>query len=406
MKRLRCGSSAAVVAVLFSASANALGPFEPDLQIQSMSAPASAVAGAEIQVAVRFINRGVGGADSFMAELWLEEQVVGRPPLATARWSVRNLSPGDDVLERRILRVPATLAAGAYSLRVFADRDLELTESDESNNVAVRAIQVTAAPPGSTAPPSVPAGPGTMVAPPRDLRTDLAVESMTPSETSALPGGRVTVQARIANRGNTTTVASSASLVLRPRTGSAQLLQTIGVPRLQAGRTHATAFVASLAATVAPGAYTLAVKADSDNAFTESDEGNNEATVEFTVAGPDLQGCSSLRVTPGSVRPGGTIAIYACIQNLGSAEAPSVPFRLVLSASRRLDSPRVLRQSAGGEPLAIRGFLNLNWSNVVVPADLTPATYYLGVLIDPDGRIAEVNERNNTHGPLALEVTP
>jgi subtilase family serine protease len=406
MKRLRCGFVAVVVAVLFSAFANALGPFEPDLQIQSMSAPASAVAGAEIQVAVRFINRGVGGAGSFMAELWLEEQVVGRPPLATARWSVRNLSPGDDVLERRVLRVPAILAAGAYSLRVFADRDLRLTESDESNNVAVRAIQVTAASPGSTSPPSVPAGPGTMVAPPRDLRTDLAVESMTPSATSALPGERITVQARVANRGNVTTVASSASLLLRPRTGSAQVLQTVSVPRLSGGAAHALFFSSGLAATLAPGTYTLAVKVDPDNAFAESDEGNNEATVELTVAGPDLEGCGALRVTPGSVRPGGGIAITACIHNIGTAESPTVPYRIVLSASRTLDSPRVLRQSAGGTPLAPRNTMSINLNGVTVPADLAPATYYLGVLVDPDGRVAETNERNNTIGPLALVVAP
>ena len=406
MKRLRCGFVAVVVAVLFSAPAGALGPFEPDLQIQSVSAPASAVAGAETQVAVRFINRGAGGAESFMAELWLEEQVVGRPPLATARWRVRNLSPGDDVLERRVLRVPATLAAGAYSLRVFADRDLELTESDESNNVAVRAIQVTAAPPGPTTPPSVPAGPGTMLAPPRDLRTDLAVESMTPSATSALPGERITVQARIANRGNVTTVASSASLLLRPRSGADHILQTVGIPRLAAGASQHAAFSARLDLAVTPGTYTLVVKADSDNAFPEVDEANNQATVEFTVAGPDLAACGSLRVTPGSVRPGGGIAISACIQNIGTAESPSAPYRVVLSASRTLDSPHVLRQSAGGTPLGVRTTLNINLNGVTVPADLAPATYYLGVLVDPDGRVAETNERNNTIGPLALVITP
>jgi len=270
----------------------------------------------------------------------------------------------------------------------------------------VRTIQVTAAPPGPTSPPGVAPPVGPAMAPPRDLRTDLAVEAMISGTPSALPGGRFQVQARIANRGNTATVASSASLLLRPASGSDQILQTVGIPRLSAGSTHSVSFVGSIAASVAPGAYTLVVKADSDNAFPEVDEGNNQATVEFTVAGPDLAACGSLRVTPGSVRPGGGIAIYACIQNIGTAESPTAPYRIVLSASRRLDSPRVLRQAAGGSPLGVRATLNINLSGVTVPADLAPATYYLGVLVDPDGRVAETNERNNTIGPLALVITP
>ncbi len=409
MKRAQLSAVTVLAAFLLSTPPAAGGPFPPDLQIQSMSAPASAVAGAEIQVAVRFINRGVGGADSFMAELWLEEQVIGRPPLVTTRWRVRNLSPGDDVLERRVLRVPATLAAGAYSLRVYADRGLAVSESDEANNVSVRSIQVTATSAGPTPPPQAPpAGPGTMLAPPRDLRVDLAVTGMIPSSNAGPPGYELPVYSQVFNCGNTATVPSSVSLALRPRQGPWLILQTAGVPRLSPGQRHDVYLRVRLGDALAPGRYTLVVKVDSDNAFTETDERNNEATAEFSVLGPDLAGTGYLQVTPGSVSRGGLVSVSATIRNAGSADASSAPYRLVLSASRSLESPRLLRQSPGETPLRAtetRG-LSSALADVALPGDLAAGTYYLAIQLDPDGRVAEENERNNTFGPLALVVTP
>ncbi|MEW6338489.1 MAG: CARDB domain-containing protein [Acidobacteriota bacterium] len=411
MKRLRCGVAAIVVTVLFSASAVALGPFGPDLQIRSVSAPASAVAGTEIQVSVRFVNRGVGGADSFMAELWLEEQVVGRRPLATARWSVRNLPPGEDVLERRILRLPATLAAGAYSLRAFADRDLSVTESDEGNNVAVRPIRVTAPPPAPTMPPSMPAGSGTVMAPAPELRTDLEmVVNLRDSyavgilKSESRPQDPIGLRGAIRNLGNTAVVPSTASLVLRSPTGTRSVLRSESIPQIPAGGEFRVALSGRPPAGTPPGQYSLLLAADADGAFAESDESNNESGTTVTIIGPDLR-TQRLEVVPGSVAPDEYFNVSLVIVNDGRLEASAAPYRIVLSATRSLANPTLLMTSESTMPLAAGQSVQRS-DACLVPPGTVPGTYYVGILVDPHNVVAEESERNNTGGPLALVITP
>lgn len=408
MRTAQLVSTTILAGSLLAVPAVAQGLLDPDLQIPSMASPSSAVAGTEIQLSVRFANRGRGRADSFFAELWLEERVTGRPPLATKRWRVRDLAPGEDVQELPVLRVPASLTAGSYSLRVLADRDLDVSESNEANNVSVRSIQITATSTGPTPPPqAAPAGPGTVMAPPRDLRADLAVELESLGPASGLPGQSVNGHAWVTNSGNVTLLPSTVSLVLRPGMGSQTVLESVSVSRLSPGERRRVSFRQPTPADLVPGRYTLLVKADSDNAFAEVDETNNEAGILFVVTGPDLRP-GPISVHPGTVAPGGLFNLESSFYSNRHPSVPRIPLRVVLSASRSLSSPTVLFDGATMFPRpdcsSADSSCYTHNAPYAVPANTAPGTWYVAVLLDPDNVIAEQNERNNTVGPLALEV--
>jgi subtilase family serine protease len=259
--------------MLLAAAALATGPFAPDLQITAAVGPQSAAAGSDIQVQVRFANRGAGGAQPFMAELWLEERVVGRPALATARWQVRPLSPDDEEQSLPVLRVPATVAPGAYSLRVFADRNRDVPESDETNNEFVRAIQITA---GSAAAPTPPP-PSPTTQPGADL-PDLVVERWwTPASTAAGSSSRVVV--RLANTGQGAAGPFACEVRLgRPGATGAPLANVRwDVAALAPGQPAQREVVLAIPAHLGAGEYVLRVAADVEGTVAERNEQNNLA---------------------------------------------------------------------------------------------------------------------------------
>lgn len=271
----------AATAALLSTAGLAIGPFEPDLRIISMNSVPSAAAGADIQVQVRFANHGVGRAEPFMAELWFEERVVGRPPLATVRWQVRPLSPDDQEQSLPVLRVPPTLPPGSYSLRAFADCDRSVSESDEGNNEFVRGIEITAP---SAATPTAPPPP--TVSPSAAL-PDLVVERWrTPA--SAAAGTSLSATVRLTNTGQGATGRFVNELRLEwPGPASAPIAKVRWeVAGVASGQPAQRDVVLVVPRGLAAGEYVLRVVADIDRAVAERNEQNNvaERTLGITTS--------------------------------------------------------------------------------------------------------------------------
>lgn len=268
-------------ALLLAGAALAIGPFDPDLRSLGLVTQASATAGADLQVRVRFANRGVGGADTFMAELWLEERVLGRPPLATVRWRVRPLLPDDQEQSLPVLRVPETLAPGSYSLRAFADRFRDVAESDEGNNEFVRGIEITSPPSAApTSPPTPAASPGAAM-------PDLVVERWrTPPSVAA--GAPLTAAIRLTNRGQGAAGRFVSELRLeRPGPVSAPIARVRwGVDGVAPGQPTQRDVVLAVPNGLAAGEYVLRVVADVDKSVAEGNEQNNVAERTLGITAP------------------------------------------------------------------------------------------------------------------------
>jgi hypothetical protein len=156
---------------------------------------------------------------------------------------------------------------------------------------------------------------------------------------------------------------------------------------------------------LAQGLYEVQVQLDPDNLIPELNETNNIQTARVVIGGGaglvDLAAVS-LTLTPNQaiVSRGQIVRFSAVIANLGTA--PSGQFSIEFSYRNLLGSP-------GTTPVFSRQTVtNLDGSSrTTVTADLntislSPGTYEIVVTVDPENRISEPDETNNS---LAIFIT-
>jgi subtilase family serine protease len=141
------------------------------------------------------------------------------------------------------------------------------------------------------------------------------------------------------------------------------------------------------------GSYYLISQADGANAVVETNETNNTNTQTVAV-GPDLKVTVTSASSP--VAAGGAVLVIDTVKNIGGSDSAASVVRYYLSVNSRLD--------AGDDALGTRsvGVLSPNASataetSVTIPAGKAPGVYYLIVIADGDGAVAESSEWNNTH---------
>lgn len=173
-----------------------------------------------------------------------------------------------------------------------------------------------------------------------------------------------------------------------------------------------------------PGDFYLGAIADPANEIMEVSEDNNVKCSASKVTIPDVKS-SAFRVTTGSVpfvseetekdtrfttarpdlviskvtsqqnaAPGGSLSVNTTVKNQGSASAG--PFKISLYLSPDALITETDREIGYGEvsDLGI-GMLREGTAIATVPSDLTPGTYYLGVMVDSQKAVSEENEGNN-----------
>jgi len=97
---------------------------------------------------------------------------------------------------------------------------------------------------------------------------------------------------------------------------------------------------------------------------------------------------------PSQIAPGKPFGLQWDVRNAGPANAAGVPYVVVLSSVEGISvSDRVLHndtfnQDAGADSRTIT-------VQVMMPADVPTGSYFIGVIIDPEGLVIEGNEQNN-----------
>lgn len=130
-----------------------------------------------------------------------------------------------------------------------------------------------------------------------------------------------------------------------------------------------------------------------------------DSTTEADVAGSPMKhlsgGGTALVSSPTSAARGSTVTLEFTYSNLGTATANfGIGFYLstnniITTGDRLLGS-----NSAWGDA----GFTGTFSRTLIIPADVTPGTYYLGFLIDQNNAMGEGNESNNSQ-PMPRAIT-
>jgi hypothetical protein len=160
-------------------------------------------------------------------------------------------------------------------------------------------------------------------------------------------------------------------------------------------------------ATAAPGRHLALARVDAGDAIAEVDEANNDAAAatrpSVLPGGPNVRAARA-RLGAARLAAGSTLAVALEVENDGETEAPAMGLSIAVSANRVLTPrDRALAARRVG-PLAPAARLRLD-EVVEVPRDLPPGRWWLGVLLDPGGEVAEADETDNAAlAPQALVV--
>ena len=167
------------------------------------------------------------------------------------------------------------------------------------------------------------------------------------------------------------------------------------------------------------GAPTFQVVIDPENVISEGAEENNEASLELQVAKPDLEPAPPwLSWTPPSPIAGESVTLRAVVRNNGSAPVTNAQVRFLVDGQPVGDATIPTISAAGGGVATLNWAIppgakleSLPWSNLVgtpghipLPAGLTH-DFAVGVVVDPEQRVAESNEDNNTADPVTMTVS-
>lgn len=233
-----------------------------------------------------------------------------------------------------------------------------------------------------------------------DLGADLTVSSVSaaPTGTAGLP---LSVDVRLTSRHG---------MPIGPFVYQAQLLgpsatSTVGAPvlfvspptALAAFESRVDRFAIELPASLADGAYRVAVTVDADDRIAEIEEADNVAfgadTVTIAGRGPDLRAVR-LRPLRTQVTAGDALPVTYTVDDYGN-EPATFSLQLVLSdnptistSDRALGPPQTLT-------LAPRETISATVT-VALPDPIRSGRYWLGALLDPELAVAELDEGNNT----------
>ncbi|BCL38171.1 hypothetical protein NSMS1_46180 [Nostoc sp. MS1] len=244
-------------------TAKAITIAAPDLLIQNPLAPTSANIGTTISLSYQLKNQGNGNAGYHYTNFYIsQDQTLSNDDVYLGFDSIYSLAPSAVASRSISLTVKSNLIPGNYYLLYKADGTEILRESNENNNVAARAITITA--------------------------PDLVIQDAT-APSSAIIGTTVQVNYQLKNQGNGTAGASKSSFYLSRDTTFGNDDDIFLGTEIEANSTIAPSAVISrstaveLNSIINAGKYYLIVKADGSGSVVESNESNNAVYITTPI---------------------------------------------------------------------------------------------------------------------------
>ncbi len=277
-----------------------------------------------------------------------------------------------------IVQLTTSFSGGRHDVYVVVDKVNSIAESDKSNNIAVKSLQV-----GGT--------------------IDLAVTNNDITFTPAYPteGDSVTINAVVHNEGDTPANNVPVRLYFRdPDSGGTQIGPEVIIPEIQAG---GTALVTTTWDTTGhTGNNDIYIKADPLDSITEPSELNNKAHKTIVVAartGADLTITpSDIYYSPQAPLQGDPVTVSATIRNTGSQTAKNVVVEFSIydpriGSSLIIANQAILSLVSGGSTV-----VQATWDTKGFSGE-----YEIYANVDPMNTIAETDETNNiAHVPVIV----
>ncbi|AUT03510.1 peptidase S8 [Nostoc sp. CENA543] len=235
-------------------TAKAITIAAPDLIVQNPSNPTSANIGTAISLSYQLKNQGNGNAGFHFTNFYLsQDQTLSNDDVYLGFDTISSLAPSAVTSRSTSLTIRSNTVPGNYYLLYRADGDGKIRESNENNNVAARAITITA--------------------------PDLVIENAT-SASSAAIGATLQVNYQLKNQGNGIAGGSKTSFYLSRdgAFGDDDIylgIETEASASVTPGASISRSTAITLVPTINPGKYYLIFKADGAGSVAESNESNN-----------------------------------------------------------------------------------------------------------------------------------
>jgi len=150
-----------------------------------------------------------------------------------------------------------------------------------------------------------------------------------------------------------------------------------------------------------PGSYELRVVVDEADVISERNEDNNELIIGFSVKGSEIHPVS-LDLPSAPIHQGDTVSVIALVENTGDLSLHDFTVGFYLD-DVRFDT-FYYRAPASEDGLEEDDRTRVE--GILDTSDLPPEEYTLRVVIDPDNRIPELDEGNNTISSLITILPP
>jgi subtilase family serine protease len=137
---------------------------------------------------------------------------------------------------------------------------------------------------------------------------------------------------------------------------------------------------------------------DYGGAVTETSEGDNTWSQAISVVAPDLSVSATFASPTAFLWKGSEYTVPAgtiTVSNIGSSASGTISYGIYLSTDTAISTSDTLIGSGTMSSIGAGSSAGLPATLVTVLPTQTTGSYYLGIIIDPSGSIAESNESNN-----------
>lgn len=324
-----------------------------DLTVTALTPNASTYeAGSAITITATVNNQGLRSAGGFYVSLTSAD-------LSTQTRYVSSLAAGSST------SVTFSYTAGQYAadktitVTATADSTGAIAESNESNNTRSASFKVL-----------------------KMKQPDLIVSALSSNKAEYTPGETITISATVRNQGE-----SAAGGFYVALSSSDLTTQTKYVSSLTMGGATTVTFTYTAPTFTSTKTVTVTATADSTGIVSESNESNNTRSASFNVLSlPDLT-ITALAGDKSLYEAGETVTISATVKNIGPTSAGATTVRLTV--------PNIGTFSTSLSALSTGASRTVTFT-FTAPIALSSQSITVTAYADPDNRVVESNESNNS----------
>jgi M6 family metalloprotease-like protein len=346
-----------------------LGPM-PDFVVTGVVLnPASPGPNSYFSATVTVKNQGDAAGDAGWLDVWTNQATAQSCGANGNTWVAAGTLAAGEIKSYTITGLLAG-SPGTATFRAFIDSTCIASESNESNNQYTLSYNVQGFP-------------------------DFVVTGATLNPASPAPYSTFSATVTVRNQGG---AGDSRLLDVWTNQATAQSCGVNGdtwtvLGALAAGETKSYTFTGLQAGAAATQTFRAFI--DSTCYTSESNEGNNQYTLDYVVQNPSVDLIVNMLSGPSEASPGQVINVSDTTKNQGTTTAAASTTRYYLSLDTEKGSGDVLLTGSRAIPSLATGASSSGTVTVTIHVSTAPGLYYLIACADDLGAVSESNETNN-----------